>query len=70
MAAAAVRLIALTGLRREEACALRWNGIDFAGCCLHDIIGRIADHPINRIDQLLPWNWTPPAAGALRPNAA
>lgn len=34
MAAAAVRLIALTGLRREEACALRWEEIDDVGCCL------------------------------------
>ena len=34
MAVAAVRLIALTGLRREEACALRWGEIDFVGCCL------------------------------------
>ena len=23
---------------------------------LREVIGRIADHPINRIDQLLPWN--------------
>jgi integrase len=34
MAAAALRLIALTGLRREEACGLRWNEFDAAGCCL------------------------------------
>jgi integrase len=34
MPATAIRLIALTGLRREEACALRWGEIDFAGCCL------------------------------------
>jgi site-specific recombinase XerD len=34
MAVAAVRLIALTGLRREEACALRWGEIDAAACCL------------------------------------
>lgn len=34
MPAAAVRLIALTGLRRDEACALHWDEIDFAGCCL------------------------------------
>jgi hypothetical protein len=31
---AAVRLIALTGLRREEACALRWSEIDMPGSCL------------------------------------
>jgi integrase len=34
MAAAAVKLIALTGLRREEACGLRWSEIDLTGCCL------------------------------------
>ncbi|MGA8611304.1 MAG: tyrosine-type recombinase/integrase [Xanthobacteraceae bacterium] len=34
MAAAAVRLIALTGLRRSEACALRWHEIDELGHCL------------------------------------
>lgn len=33
-ATAALRLIALTGLRREEACALRWREIDSAACCL------------------------------------
>jgi integrase len=34
MSVAAVRLIALTGLRREEACALRWGEIDVPGSCL------------------------------------
>jgi integrase len=34
MPVAAVRLIALTGLRREEGCALRWGEIDFPGSCL------------------------------------
>jgi hypothetical protein len=24
---------------------------------LRDVIDRIADHPIHRIDALLPWNW-------------
>jgi integrase len=30
----AVRLIALTGVRREEACGLRWSEIDVAGHCV------------------------------------
>jgi integrase len=33
-AAAAVRLIALTGLRREEACGLRWSEVDASGHCI------------------------------------
>jgi integrase len=35
MAAAAVRLLALTGLRRSEACRLRWPEVDELGLCLH-----------------------------------
>jgi len=34
MVVAAVRLIALTGMRREEACGLRWSEIDEIGPCL------------------------------------
>jgi site-specific recombinase XerD len=34
MPVAAVRLIVLTGLRREEACALRWREVDIPGSCL------------------------------------
>jgi len=27
---------------------------------LTDLLSRIHDHKINRIDELLPWNWAPP----------
>jgi hypothetical protein len=34
MAAAAIKLIALTGMRRSEACRLRWREVDEDGHCL------------------------------------
>jgi hypothetical protein len=36
----------------------RLNGLD-PEAYLRDVIGRIADHPINRIEELLPWRWVP-----------
>ncbi len=39
----------------------KMNGID-PQAYLADLLDRIHDHKINRIDELLPWNWTPAAA--------
>jgi transposase len=36
------------------------NGLD-PQAYLADILDRIHDHKINRLDKLLPWNWTPMA---------
>lgn len=39
----------------------KMNGLD-PQAYLADILARIHDHKINRLDELLPWNWSPLAA--------
>jgi transposase len=39
----------------------KMNGVD-PQAWLADVLSRIAEHPAHRIDELLPWNWQPPAA--------
>ena len=36
------------------------NGVD-PQAWLADVLARLPDHPVRRIDELLPWNWRPPA---------
>jgi transposase len=34
------------------------NDIDPQAWLAH-VLGNIAQHPVNRLDELLPWNWRP-----------
>ena len=42
-----------------ETCRL--NGVD-PEAWLADVVARIANHPINRLDDLLPWKWSSTSA--------
>jgi transposase len=42
----------------------RLNDVD-PEAWLADVIGRIADHPINRVDDLVPWKWTATGSQAI-----
>lgn len=43
----------------------KMNGID-PQAWLADVLARIAAHPAHRLDELLPWNWTPASAISAR----
>ena len=45
------------------------NGVD-PQAWLADVLDRIADLPVSRLPELLPWNWRSPAASALLRSAA
>ena len=44
------------------------NGLD-PESYLRDVLTRIADHPIRRIEELLPWNLSPNRSWAIQPAA-
>jgi hypothetical protein len=44
------------------------NGLD-PESYLRDVLTRIADHPIRRIEELLPWNLAPNRSCAIEPTA-
>ena len=46
----------------------KMNGID-PQAWLADVLARIANHPVQRLDELMPWNWTARQAATV-PNAA
>jgi transposase len=44
------------------------NGID-PESCLRNVLSRIADHPIKRIEELLPWNLAAESGATSSPTA-
>ena len=53
-------MVAIVRRRRESMFTLiqtaKLNGVD-PQAWLADVLARINDHNVHRLDQLLPWNW-------------
>src|SRR5262249_52878764 len=45
-------------------CTARLNAVD-PQACLVDVLRGIADHPVQRLHELLPWNWKTPVPQAI-----
>ena len=54
----------MVGVRRHDSLIVtaKMSGVD-PQAWLADVLARIATHPAHRLDELLPWNWTPKASG-------
>lgn len=47
----------------------RMNDVD-PRACTADVLARIADHPMHRLDELLSWTWKPPGVLLAAPKVA
>ena len=52
----AARTVAASGPRYSLIVTAKMNDID-PQAWLADVLARIAEHPVQRLDELLPWNW-------------
>ena len=57
-----------TGIIYSLISTAKLNGLD-AEAYLREVLTRIADHPLNRIEELLPWNIAATLAHAVEPAA-
>ncbi len=60
MGAASATLAPLVALVEAHVLSAARLHADDTRAWLADVLARIADHPVQRLHDLLPWNWTPP----------